>query len=123
MAQSQTSPAPQRASAGASKGLGWAIAGLVGFMGIGLGAFFAYTRSHTPIPVLEQGDYAARTEMILRSTPLIDGHNDLPFVLRLELHNQIYDNKTFSFRESEAGPGAITLILAIKVLNKITDNW
>lgn len=25
----------------------------------------------------------------------------LPFLLRLELHNQIYDNKSFPFRESE----------------------
>lgn len=41
-------------------------------------------------------DYKARTEYILRTTPLIDGHNDLPFLFRLQLRNQIYDQE-FSF--------------------------
>lgn len=43
-------------------------------------------------------DYALRTERILSSTPLIDGHNDLPYLLRIELQNKIYDNSTFTFR-------------------------
>lgn len=45
-------------------------------------------------------DYAARTENILKTTPLIDGHNDLPFLLRMQLDNKIYGNR-FPFREGE----------------------
>lgn len=76
----------------------WTVSGLIGLMGIGLAAWLSYgqktaTNIHTD-------DYVARTDMILRTTPLIDGHNDLPLLLRLELHNQIYDNKTFPFRNS-----------------------
>ena len=37
-------------------------------------------------------DYAERTRRVLRDTPLIDGHNDLPWQLRIELHNRIYNN-------------------------------
>ncbi|TDZ17466.1 putative dipeptidase [Colletotrichum orbiculare MAFF 240422] len=36
---------------------------------------------------------AARTRRVLRTTPLIDGHNDLPWQLRLELHNRIYNGR------------------------------
>lgn len=39
---------------------------------------------------LDPQDYAGRARQILRSTPLIDGHNDFPYLLRHELHNQIY---------------------------------
>ena len=42
-------------------------------------------------------DYASRVERILKSTPLIDGHNDLPYLLRIELLNKINDDK-FTFR-------------------------
>ena len=77
----------------------WTIPGLVGLLGVALAGWFTY--SQKALPYIDPVDYAARTEMILRTTPLIDGHNDLPFLLRLELHNQIYDNKTFLFRESE----------------------
>ncbi|KAJ9144957.1 Dipeptidase [Pleurostoma richardsiae] len=38
-------------------------------------------------------DYAERTRRVLKSTPLIDGHNDLPWQLRIELHNRIYDGR------------------------------
>ncbi|KAM5431783.1 putative membrane dipeptidase [Microsporum ferrugineum] len=38
-------------------------------------------------------DYAKRAERVLRSTPLIDGHNDLPFAIRRSTHDQIYDGK------------------------------
>lgn len=82
---------------------GWVLPSLVGVLGTALAAYFAYHTTQqkaTGIPY-DVHDYAARTEAILKSTPLIDGHNDLPFLLRLELHNQIYDNKTFSFREGE----------------------
>ncbi|KAH9901803.1 dipeptidyl aminopeptidase [Xylariomycetidae sp. FL2044] len=50
-------------------------------------------------PVVDPLDYPLRAEKILTSTPLIDGHNDLPYLLRLETRNKIYDNKTFSFRD------------------------
>ncbi|KAK5049396.1 hypothetical protein LTR84_004325 [Exophiala bonariae] len=40
---------------------------------------------------LDPQDYAGRARQILRSTPLIDGHNDFPYLLRHQLHNQIYD--------------------------------
>ena len=33
-----------------------------------------------------------RTTRLLKTTPLIDGHNDFPFLLRQELHNQIYEH-------------------------------
>ncbi|KAK5172116.1 uncharacterized protein LTR77_003754 [Saxophila tyrrhenica] len=32
----------------------------------------------------------ARAKRLLEKTPLIDGHNDFPFLLRQQLHNQIY---------------------------------
>lgn len=77
----------------------WAVPIFVGLVAAGLAAFLAYNQNATV--QISEDDYAARTEMVLRTTPLIDGHNDLPFLLRLELHNQIYDNKSFPFRESE----------------------
>lgn len=36
-------------------------------------------------------DYRSRTDRVLSETPLIDGHNDLPFLVRLQLNNQIYE--------------------------------
>ncbi|ROW11956.1 hypothetical protein VPNG_05166 [Cytospora leucostoma] len=78
----------------------WTVPGLIGILAIGLACWATY--SHQAFTNIDQSDYAARTEQILRTTPLIDGHNDLPFLLRLELHNQIYDNKTFPFRDSLA---------------------
>ncbi|KAI1339427.1 dipeptidyl aminopeptidase [Xylariaceae sp. FL0016] len=50
-------------------------------------------------PVVDPQDYALRTKNVLMSTPLIDGHNDLPYLLRLELKNKIYDKTRFTFRE------------------------
>lgn len=38
----------------------------------------------------DQTDFLSRAKRLLRSTPLVDGHNDFPFVLRSELRNQIY---------------------------------
>ncbi|ROV97032.1 hypothetical protein VSDG_04124 [Cytospora chrysosperma] len=83
-----------------SAGWTWTIPGLIGLLGVGLAGWFTY--SQTASPNISLNDYAARTEAILRTTPLIDGHNDLPFLLRLELHNQIYDNKTFQFWDTLA---------------------
>ncbi len=45
-------------------------------------------------------DYAARTRRLLSQTPLIDGHNDLPYLIRLQLNNKIY-NQRFSFSLSK----------------------
>lgn len=45
---------------------------------------------------IDPTDYALRTRRILKTTPLIDGHNDLPWILRVELHNRLHDeNKKF----------------------------
>lgn len=84
---------------GEPAGSRWKLSGLIGLLGVGLAGWFTYSQKGLSYP--SPDDYAARTENVLRTTPLIDGHNDLPFLLRLELHNQIYDNKTFLFRESE----------------------
>lgn len=43
-------------------------------------------------------DYVARTERIMKTTPLIDGHNDMPALIRVELKNHIYDRR-FTFRD------------------------
>ncbi|KAK6954065.1 hypothetical protein Daesc_004027 [Daldinia eschscholtzii] len=53
-----------------------------------LGSWFSLTRA--PIDPI---NYALRTRRILETTPLIDGHNDFPWLLRVELHNRIYDGK------------------------------
>ncbi|KAI0173365.1 membrane dipeptidase-domain-containing protein [Hypoxylon sp. FL1284] len=42
---------------------------------------------------IDPTDYALRTKRVLETTPLIDGHNDFPWLLRVELHNRIYDGK------------------------------
>ncbi len=42
-------------------------------------------------------DYKERVKEILTTTPLIDGHNDLPYLLRIELQNKIYDPSDFQF--------------------------
>ncbi|KAJ4300696.1 hypothetical protein N0V90_002784 [Kalmusia sp. IMI 367209] len=58
-----------------------------------------FTLLFTPLTLLWLGEapvdptnYAERTKRVLRTTPLIDGHNDLPWQLRIELHNRIYDS-------------------------------
>ncbi|EED24564.1 dipeptidase, putative [Talaromyces stipitatus ATCC 10500] len=45
---------------------------------------------------IDPTDYAARTKHILSTTPLIDGHNDLPYLIRTELKHQIYNDR-FTF--------------------------
>ena len=37
--------------------------------------------------------HLARAKRILKTTPLVDGHNDFPILVRQQLHNQIYDYK------------------------------
>ncbi|KAJ3544798.1 hypothetical protein NM208_g2855 [Fusarium decemcellulare] len=51
---------------------------------------------------IDPTNYAERTKRILKTTPLIDGHNDLPFMLRLELKNRIYDDR-FDFKNRLLG--------------------
>ncbi len=45
---------------------------------------------------LDPTDYAARTKKVLSEIPLIDGHNDLPYLIRVELKNRIYNGFDFS---------------------------
>jgi membrane dipeptidase len=64
----------------------------------GLAVFFApFTTAASwlmPVEVpIDPSDYALRTRRVLKSTPLIDGHNDLPWLLRIELQNRIYDGR------------------------------
>jgi membrane dipeptidase len=42
------------------------------------------------IPI-DPHDYTARTKHVLSTTPLIDGHNDLPYIIRIELYGKMYD--------------------------------
>ncbi|KAI1758994.1 hypothetical protein GGR53DRAFT_524213 [Hypoxylon sp. FL1150] len=42
---------------------------------------------------INPANYALRTKRVLETTPLIDGHNNFPWLLRVELHNRIYDGK------------------------------
>lgn len=78
------------------KGLSWPI--LTGLAGIIL-ATASFGIVKFSVQDIEPTDYSLRTEKILSTTPLIDGHNDLPYLLRLELQNKIYDNTTFTFRD------------------------
>ena len=41
---------------------------------------------------IDPKDYHSRAKRVLRSTPLIDGHNDFPFLLRQQLQSKIYDH-------------------------------
>lgn len=86
---SKTASSP-KASSSATWTLSLAIAlvaGTAGYLGL---ASFGSTR-------ISSMDYAARTDYILRTTPLIDGHNDLPYLLRIELQDKLY-NSSFDFR-------------------------
>ncbi|KUJ11264.1 uncharacterized protein LY89DRAFT_710354 [Mollisia scopiformis] len=55
--------------------------------------------SKTPIDPL---DYTARTKHVLSTTPLIDGHNDLPHLIRIELYGKMCDG-TFNFNDKLLG--------------------
>lgn len=74
---------------------------LAGLAGIILATAYTGIVKFT-VQAIEPTDYSLRTEKILSTTPLIDGHNDLPYLLRLELQNKIYDNTTFTFRDGLA---------------------
>jgi hypothetical protein len=56
-----------------------------------------------PDPSIAPTDYAARTKHIMSTIPLIDGHNDMPYLIRIELKNHIYD-KRFTFKEGLLSP-------------------
>ena len=86
---------PPRASNGRSWTTSFSILGVI-LIAVLLG--YVYHNE----PVLDRQDYKARTEWILSTTPLIDGHNDLPYLIRLELQNQIYDTEKFRFRDALA---------------------
>ncbi|XXH01866.1 hypothetical protein Hte_008228 [Hypoxylon texense] len=55
-----------------------------------LGPFAFLWPGQSPV---DPANYAERTRRVLKTTPLIDGHNDLPWQLRIELHNRIYDGR------------------------------
>ncbi|KAI5863856.1 membrane dipeptidase-domain-containing protein [Durotheca rogersii] len=55
-----------------------------------LGPFAFLWPGQSPI---DPTNYVERTRRVLKTTPLIDGHNDLPWQLRIELHNRIYDSR------------------------------
>jgi hypothetical protein len=59
-------------------------------------------------------DYTARTKRIMSTTPLIDGHNDLPYLVRVELKNHIYDNR-FTFKEGLLSPTDIAKLRSGRV--------
>ncbi|KAF4125406.1 membrane dipeptidase [Geosmithia morbida] len=54
------------------------------------------------INVVDVADYKARADRILRRTPLIDGHNDIAYLFRVELQNKINDDNIFTFRQGLA---------------------
>ncbi|KAJ5358887.1 dipeptidyl aminopeptidase [Penicillium cataractarum] len=63
------------------------------------GSLWIAYRRLAPNGNIAETDYAGRVDRVLKSTPLIDGHNDLPYLLRIELQNQINGGK-FTFRDA-----------------------
>lgn len=60
-----------------------------------LGWFISSTpKAYSQLPTGEQQanepSDIVRARRILRDTPLVDGHNDFPILVRQQLHNQIY---------------------------------
>lgn len=51
---------------------------------------------------IDPADYTARTKHVLSTTPLIDGHNDLPHLIRIELYGKMYDG-TFNLNDKLLG--------------------
>lgn len=73
----------------------WSFGSILALL-IGLSCYFLTGRS---LRRLDPLDFAQRAEHILSTTPLIDGHNDLPYLLRIELQNRIYNTDVFTFRK------------------------
>lgn len=89
-----TSSSPSK-STQSTKGASWLpwLATGVALLGVGLpllwnnksiGLLLNQTRP------LDPHDYLGRANRILQDTPLIDGHNDFPYLIRQQLHNEIY---------------------------------
>ncbi|PMD38578.1 hypothetical protein L207DRAFT_568196 [Hyaloscypha variabilis F] len=55
----------------------------------------------SPSPI-DPKNYALRAERILSQTPLIDGHNDLPHIIQIELYGKMTDGK-FNFNDKLLG--------------------
>ena len=70
------------------------IALLIPILGITLYIFLSPSQETS----IDPQDFKARAEHVMKTTPLIDGHNDLPYLLRLELKNKIYNDK-FDFKQ------------------------
>lgn len=70
---------------------------LIGLAGIAIAACYSGI-AKLSVQSVDPSNYALRAENILKTTPLIDGHNDLPYLLRLELQNKIYNDSAFTFR-------------------------
>lgn len=51
---------------------------------------------------IDPKNYHARAEDILKTTPLIDGHNDLPHLIQVELYGKMTDG-TFNFNDRLLG--------------------
>lgn len=85
-----------RAGSGPSSRRGWLFG--IGTLGILLASVLLnpWTSPQGASPNIDPTDYAARTKHVLSTTPLIDGHNDLPYLIRSELKHQIYDER-FTF--------------------------
>lgn len=62
-----------------------------------IAAGFWLAASGNLTPNIDPQDFDARVDYVMKTTPLIDGHNDLPYLLRLELKNKIYDPERFTF--------------------------
>lgn len=64
-----------------------------------VGIAFCLWLGYSPETAIHELDYASRSERLMKTTPLVDGHNDLPYLLRLELKNKIYDTQKFDFHK------------------------
>lgn len=98
--QEQNSQMVVASGSGRSEGQGsMSLVKLIGAVGtVALTLWMTYGYQYeTPIDPL---DFKSRTDRVLATTPLIDGHNDLPYLLRIELKNKIYENG-FKFHESK----------------------
>ena len=51
---------------------------------------------------IDPTNYAARAKDVLSKSPLIDGHNDLPHLIRIELYGKMCDG-TFNFNDKLLG--------------------
>ena len=66
-------------------------------------AIMALSTWWTSSDKIPRNDYARRTKEVMSKVPLIDGHNDMPYLIRVELKNHIYDSR-FTFRQGLLSP-------------------